>query len=72
MYDVIANGIRNMPGYAQQIPVRDRWAIVAYIDALQLSQNATREDLSSEQIARIQSGQSANIDGSRSGGASNK
>ncbi|PEN14358.1 quinol:cytochrome C oxidoreductase [Longibacter salinarum] len=72
LYDVIANGIRNMPGYAQQIPVRDRWAIVAYIKALQLSQNATREDLTSEQIARIQSGRSANIDGSRSGASSSQ
>jgi mono/diheme cytochrome c family protein len=72
MYDVIANGIRNMPGYAQQIPVRDRWAITAYIRALQLSQNASREDLTAEQIARIQSGSSANIEGGRTGGSSSK
>lgn len=39
-YDVIANGIRSMPGYAQQIPVADRWAITAYIRALQRSQYA--------------------------------
>ena len=30
-----------MPGYASQIKVRDRWAIVAYVRALQMSQNAS-------------------------------
>ena len=34
-----------MPPYAQQIPPVDRWAIVAYIKALQLSQNATMDDV---------------------------
>ena len=45
LYDVIANGIRTMPGYAHQLPVADRWAIVAYIRALQRSQNATEADV---------------------------
>jgi len=45
LYDVIANGIRIMPAYGQQIPVADRWAIVAYIRALQRSQNATADDV---------------------------
>lgn len=45
IYSTIANGIRNMPSYAQQIPVKDRWAIVAYVRALQKSQNATEEDV---------------------------
>jgi len=40
-FDVITNGFGAMPDYAQQIPVRDRWAIVAYIRALQHSQHAT-------------------------------
>ena len=39
-YDVIANGFGAMPDYAQQVPPDDRWAIAAYIRALQLSQNA--------------------------------
>ena len=39
-YDVISNGFGAMPDYAAQIPVADRWAIVAYIRALQLSQHA--------------------------------
>ena len=38
LYATITNGIRNMPSYAAQIPVQDRWAIVAYVRALQLSQ----------------------------------
>jgi mono/diheme cytochrome c family protein len=38
LYNTIRNGIRNMPGYAAQIPTYDRWAIVAYVRALQLSQ----------------------------------
>lgn len=39
-FDVITNGFGAMPDYSSQIPVRDRWAIVAYIRALQFSQNA--------------------------------
>ena len=44
-YDVITNGFGIMPDYASQIPPRDRWDIVAYVRALQLSQNATRADV---------------------------
>ncbi|MFB6229755.1 MAG: cytochrome c [Salinibacter sp.] len=43
LYDAIANGVRSMPAYGQKIPVLDRWAIVAYIRALQRSQNATEK-----------------------------
>lgn len=39
IFSTVTNGIRNMAGYASQIPVDDRWAIVAYVKALQLSQN---------------------------------
>lgn len=45
LYDVIASGVRTMPSYAQQIPVEDRWAIVAYVRALQRSQYARTEDV---------------------------
>lgn len=38
LYATIRNGIGNMPSYRAQIPVHDRWAIVAYVRALQLSQ----------------------------------
>jgi mono/diheme cytochrome c family protein len=36
IYDVITNGFRNMPDYKHQIPVNDRWAIVAYVRKLQM------------------------------------
>ena len=39
IYNSIANGVRTMPAYGSQIPVADRWAIVAYVKALQRSQN---------------------------------
>jgi mono/diheme cytochrome c family protein len=45
IFDVITNGIRNMPSYGYQIPVEDRWAIVAYVRALQRSQNAAISDI---------------------------
>jgi mono/diheme cytochrome c family protein len=45
IYDVITRGFGAMPDYSAQIPPHDRWAIVAYIRALQLSQNATPADV---------------------------
>lgn len=45
LYDVITNGVRTMPSYAHQVPVADRWAIVAYVRALQRSQNADEADV---------------------------
>jgi hypothetical protein len=44
-FDVMTNGFGAMPDYAPQIPPRDRWCIVAYIRALQLSQGASPADL---------------------------
>ena len=41
LFSTITNGIRKMPGYASQIKAKDRWAIVAYVRALQKSQNAS-------------------------------
>lgn len=54
LYDVITNGIRNMPPYAHQIPVRDRWAIVTYIRALQRSQNARPDNVPDGVLSRIE------------------
>jgi mono/diheme cytochrome c family protein len=45
IFDVVTNGFGAMPDYATQVPVVDRWAIAAYIKALQLSQNATVNDV---------------------------
>ena len=47
-FDVITNGLRNMPSYASQVPVEDRWKIIQYIRALQRSQNAKPEDVPPE------------------------
>lgn len=55
-YDVITNGYGAMPTYAPQVPVRDRWAIVAYIRALQLSQNATLDDVPADQRGQLAGG----------------
>jgi mono/diheme cytochrome c family protein len=45
IFDVITNGFGAMPDYAAQIPVDDRWKIVAYVRALQLSQQGTAADV---------------------------
>jgi len=49
-FAVMTNGFGAMPDYAAQIPPRDRWCIVAYIRALQLSQNASAADIAGQQI----------------------
>ena len=54
LYDVITNGFGRMPDYAAQIPVSDRWAIVAYLRALQRSQDATLEDVPADARARLE------------------
>jgi len=52
-FDVISHGFGAMPDYAEQIPPRDRWAIVAYIRALQLSQNAALTDVPESERAAL-------------------
>ncbi len=44
-FNVMTNGYGAMPDYAAQLTPADRWAVVAYIKALQLSQNATQSDI---------------------------
>ncbi len=53
-YHVITNGYGAMYSYASRVPVDDRWAIVAYIRALQLSQNARPEDVPAEELAKLE------------------
>ena len=48
VFNIISDGVRNMPGYAKQIPVDDRWAIAAHIRVLQYSQNASLSDVSTD------------------------
>ena len=47
-FNTLTRGYNNMPPYGAQIPVKDRWDIVAYIRALQRSQDATLEDVPPE------------------------
>lgn len=61
VFDVITNGIRTMPGYAPQVPVADRWAIVAYIRALQRSQDAPASDVPESVLTRFREESDANI-----------
>jgi hypothetical protein len=49
LYNTITEGIRNMPAYGPQVPPHDRWAIVAYVKALQLSQHATLADVPADE-----------------------
>ena len=54
VFDVITSGFGAMPDYAAQIPVSDRWAIVAYLRALQRSQQATVSDVPAAERARLE------------------
>jgi mono/diheme cytochrome c family protein len=52
--DVMTNGFGAMPDYSDQVGARDRWAIAAYIRALQLSQHATLADVPDPERGRLQ------------------
>lgn len=52
-FDVITNGLGRMPAHGYMVTPQDRWAISAYIRALQLSQNATRDVLMSPDIQEL-------------------
>jgi len=52
-FDVMTNGFGTMYSYADRIQPKDRWAIVAYIRALQLSQNATLEDVPAVERSKL-------------------
>jgi mono/diheme cytochrome c family protein len=54
-FDVMTNGFGAMPPYRTMIPPEDRWAIVAYIRALQLSQSATMNDVPVADQAKVHS-----------------
>jgi mono/diheme cytochrome c family protein len=58
-FDVITNGFGAMYDYSAQIPPRDRWAIIAYIRALQLSQNVPASQLTPDQRAKLDQGGAA-------------
>jgi mono/diheme cytochrome c family protein len=48
LFNTITHGLRNMPAYGPQIPPEDRWAIVAYVRALQRARHATLDDVPPE------------------------
>ena len=54
IFNTITNGIRTMPAYGSQIPVADRWAVVAYVRALQRSRDARLEDLPPDVASQLQ------------------
>ena len=54
LFNTITHGIRTMPAYASQIPESDRWAIVAWMKAIQRSQNATWDDLPGVERDRLE------------------
>jgi len=52
-FDVISNGFGAMPSYASRVESDDRWRIVAYIRALQLSESASQSDVPQDQIQSL-------------------
>ncbi len=53
LFNTISNGYNTMMGYAGQIPAADRWAIVAYVRALQRAENASLDDIPADQRGSI-------------------
>jgi mono/diheme cytochrome c family protein len=53
LFNTITNGIRTMPSYASQIPVADRWAIVAYVRALQRAGHSPAAVLTADERAKL-------------------
>jgi mono/diheme cytochrome c family protein len=54
LYQTITNGFGVMPSYAAQMHERDRWAVVAYLRALQLSQYGLTGDVPAEDLRRLE------------------
>ena len=55
-FDVMTNGFGEMSSYAAQVPASDRWAIAAYIRALQFSQHAPLSAVSERDLREIDAG----------------
>lgn len=54
LFDIVSNGVRNMPSYKAQIPVDDRWAIVTWVRVLQRSQHASASDVPASNRNKIE------------------
>lgn len=53
LFDVITNGVRNMPSYGHQIPAADRWAITLWVRVLSRSQGASIDDVPAAERAKV-------------------
>jgi mono/diheme cytochrome c family protein len=62
-FDVITNGFGAMPDYRAQVAARDRWAIAAYVRALQLSQHAMAGEIPAEDRQKLSQPSSAPSEG---------
>lgn len=60
-FDVITNGYGAMYSYGARVNVSDRWAIISYLRALQLSQNAAPGDVPPDQLTRLQPAQGQQV-----------
>jgi mono/diheme cytochrome c family protein len=54
IFNVVTHGVRNMPSYAAQVPVEDRWKIVTWVRVLQRSQRGSLADVPAEQREHIE------------------
>lgn len=68
-FDVATRGFGQMPSYARQVPVADRWAIAAYIRVLQLSQSAPVQELSQADLDELAAADEQATAGGGHGGA---
>jgi len=66
-FDVITNGFGAMPDYRAQIPVEDRWRIVAYVRALQLSHHAAAADVPADELQKLMAAPAAAAEGAGKG-----
>jgi mono/diheme cytochrome c family protein len=66
-FEVMTNGFGAMPDYRAQVSVEDRWRIIAYIRALQLSQDAKTSDVPADELRKLGGG-TAPASGDRPGG----
>jgi mono/diheme cytochrome c family protein len=62
-FGVITHGYGGMPDYAEQVPVDDRWAIIAYIRVLQYSQNVPAAELTDADRAKLRTSNGAEGNG---------
>ena len=69
LFNTITGGIRTMPAYGPQIEVKDRWAIIAYLRALQRSQYATLKDVPEDIRRDLETSTKAELNEIETGGA---